>query len=211
MIFIVKEYLNNNRCFTINDIVPFINVRLKKFSINLNYAGIREILKKLINKKFIFEGSKLFKDDVLVNENREKIYEFIKNHPGVYFNRIARELKLSNYILAWHLKILLRFEFIRNKTIHNHETFFNFEMPIKYDDILFFISKEKVEKIIKYLLDFQEGVSKTKISKELKMHSSTVTKYLTTLENMKIINSKKLSNKTIFFLNERYYYEVLRG
>ena len=107
---ITQEYLNKNRCFNLENIIPYINVRLKKFSISLNYEGIREILKSLIKKKLILERSKLTKNDILNNTNRKKIYDFITNNPGVYFNRIARELDLSNYILAWHIKILMKFE-----------------------------------------------------------------------------------------------------
>jgi predicted transcriptional regulator len=210
VIFIIKEYLNKNRCFKINDIIPFINTRLKKFSVNLNYSGIREVLKSLVKKKLIFEGSKLIKDDVLNNENRKKIYEFIQHHPGVYFNRIAKQLNLSNYILAWHLKMLMKFELIRSKYIENHEAFFDINVPGVNDYILFSISKEKVEKIIEYLLYYQEGASKTKLSRDLNMHTSTVSKYLKTLEKSKLVKNKKLSRKINYTLDEKRYHKILR-
>ena len=209
VIFIIKEYLNKNRCFKVKDIVPFINVRLKKFSIDLNYNGIREILNSLIKRKLVYEGSKLIKDSVLDNENRKEIFESIKSHPGIYFNRIAKQLNLSNYILAWHLKILLKFEYIRSKFIENHEIFFEMNLESDNDEILYFISKEKSEEVINYLLLNQEGATRTKMSQDLKFHSSTVTLYVKKLEKYGILLKKELSNKTIYFVNERYYYEIL--
>ena len=106
-----------NRYFTLEDIVPFINVRIKKFSINLNYVGIREILRSLIKKKQILERSKLTREEILDNHNRREIFTFINENPGVYFNQIANKLNLSNYILAWHIKILLKFNYIRSKYV----------------------------------------------------------------------------------------------
>ena len=110
VLFIVQEYLNKNRYFTIDDIIPFINSRLRELSINLNFSGIKEVLKSLIKKKLIFERSKLSKNQILNNENRKMINDYIRKNPGVYFNQIAKNLNLSNYLLGWHLKILLKFK-----------------------------------------------------------------------------------------------------
>jgi len=41
VLFIVQEYLNKNRYFTVDDIIPFINSRLRELSINLNFSGIK--------------------------------------------------------------------------------------------------------------------------------------------------------------------------
>ncbi len=202
---IVQEYLNKNRYFTIDDVVPFINVRIKK-TININYTGIREILKSLIKKKMILERSKLVKDQILDNENRNKIYSYIKDNPGIYFNQIAKNLYLSNYILAWHLKILSQFDFIRSKYIEKHEAFFDTNRNPDDYEILFLVSREKSKKIIDFLLHYQEGSSKTQLSKELKMHSSTVSNYVGKLEQAGVLLKKNLSKKTIYFVNERYYY-----
>ncbi|MHA1489566.1 MAG: hypothetical protein ACTSRI_07920 [Promethearchaeota archaeon] len=213
MLHLIQEYLNKNRCFTIDNIIPFINVGLKKYSNNINYAGIREILKSLIKKKQIVEGSKLIKDEILNNENRKKIFNYISKNPGVYFNRVAKKLDLSNYILAWHIKILLKFNFIRSEEIENHEVFFNLNLqsdPDK-DYLLSLISKEKVRKIIKFLKYNQEGCSKTQMSKALHMHSTTIANYVEKLDKYGILLKKRLANKTLFFFNEKYYRKVLKN
>lgn len=210
VLFIVQEYLNKNRYFTIEKIVPFINVRLKKFSINLNYAGIKEILKTLIKKKDILERSKLTREDILNNPNREKIFNTIKDNPGIYFNRLARKLNLSNYILAWHIKMLSNFNYIRSSYFEKHEAFFEADLKTENDELLFFVSKEKSKQLIDFLINNQEGATKTKLSRELRMHSSTVSNYVNKLEKYGILLKKKLPNKTIYFINERYYYDIQR-
>jgi len=206
---IIQNYLNKNRCFRIEQIVPFIKLRLKESSINLNRRGIREILGSLIKKKKILERSKLVRDDVLNNMNRRKIFNFICENPGVNFNKIAKKLQLSNYVLAWHIKILIKFEFIRTKVIKNHETFFNADLPTDKDEEFFYISNEKSKIIINYLIQNQEGCHKTQIGKDLNMHSSTVLKYVNKLEKYRILLKKQLSRKKIYFLNESVYSKIM--
>ncbi|TFG06211.1 MAG: hypothetical protein EU539_08205 [Promethearchaeota archaeon] len=188
--------------------MPFINSRLRELSIHLNYSGIKIILKTLIKKKLIFERSKLTKDQVLENENRVLIHDYICDHPGVYFNQIAKELGLSNYLLGWHIKMLLKFGFIRTKQIDNHEVFFNINLEEKNDEFYYCTSKEKSQGIINYMLDNVEGITKTHLSKELSMHLTTLSKYLKKLCKLNLIFRKKVKNRTIYFLNDEFYHEM---
>ncbi|MFW9987278.1 MAG: hypothetical protein ACFFC3_01330, partial [Candidatus Odinarchaeota archaeon] len=128
---VVKEYLNKNRYFNINEIIPFIIARFRTASRNINISGIEEILRSLVRKKIIVEGSKLSREDILKNQKRKLIYEFIVSNPGVYFNIMIRELKISNHVVVWHLKILLKFNFIKTVRIENHDIYFDFTYNLK--------------------------------------------------------------------------------
>jgi len=208
---IVQEYLNQNRFFNFNDVIPFIQFRLKKFSINLNQTGIREVLKSLVNKKLIIEKSKFTNENVLENENRKRIYDYICENPGIYFNPIAQNLHLSNYILAWHIKILMNFNFIRSKVIENHEAFFEYNLAPSNDYIYFIISKTKAKRIIDFLIQQQNGASKTELSKELEMHSNTISNYIKSFEEYGLVLKKKLSRKTLYSINYRFYYSLINN
>ncbi|MFX0139854.1 MAG: winged helix-turn-helix transcriptional regulator [Candidatus Hodarchaeota archaeon] len=205
---IIQNYLNKNRCFRIEQIIPIINMQLNKFSLNLSYSGIRKVLESLIKKKKILERSKLVRREILNNKNRLKIFNFICKNPGVNFNQIAKKLRLSNYILAWHIKILIKFEFIRSTIIENHEAFFDINLSTDNDEEFFFLSKEKSKRLINFLLKNQEGCYKTQICNNLNMHSTTLSKYIKKLEEFKLLSKKKLSKKMLYFLNERVYYNI---
>ena len=159
----------------------------------------------------IFERSKLTKNQILNNENREKIYTYICENPGVYFYQIAKTLKLSNYILGWHIKMLLKFNFIRSKEIDNHEVFFDINLGDDYDELYYFISKEKSKIIINFLIENPEGTTKTRISRELKIHPKTASKYIKSLEVLNLLLKKKETKKTLYFLNEPFYLQVSKN
>ncbi|KKN37053.1 hypothetical protein LCGC14_0767530, partial [marine sediment metagenome] len=118
---VVQEYLNKNRYFDVNEITPFIVSRFRLSSININIKGIEEILRSLVKKKIIVEGSKLSIDEILNNEKRKIIYQFILNNPGTYFYKIVTQLGISNHVVVWHLKMLLKFDLIQVEKVENHD------------------------------------------------------------------------------------------
>ena len=202
---VVQEYLNKNRYFNMNEIIPFIISRFRNASININISGIEDILRALVKKNLIVEGSKLSIKDVLQNQKRKGIYEYILENPGIYFNRIVRELDISNHVVVWHLNILLKFRFIRKAKFENHDLYFDSNFDEKELKLKYITSKEKGKNIIEYLKEFDFGVTKTQISKELKMHINTVAKYLKKFEQIGIVVSKKVSKRILFFLSEDFF------
>ncbi|MFX1455239.1 MAG: hypothetical protein ACFFDB_07665 [Promethearchaeota archaeon] len=200
----VREYLNKNRYFNINDILPFIHARFKMASININLRGIEDILRGLVKKKLLIEGSKLTKDDILTNKKRKQIYLFIVENPGTYFNKIVKSLAMSNHIVIWHLSMLLKFNYIKSEMIDNHQIFFEVKFNLKNVKVNYFTSKEKSKLIIKYLKNNDLGITKTKLSSDLNIHINTAKKYLDFLENFNVVTRKNLSNKILYFLNEDF-------
>lgn len=202
---IINEYLDKNRFFSVNDILPFISSRFAKSSINININGIRTILKSLIEKNFIVEGSKLTRNEILSNFNRKKIYEYIQKNPGAHFYNIVSNLDLNIPVVEWHLNILIKFMYINKEKIEKTDTYFDVNVKSEDRMIIYYISKDKCKQIINFLKENQEGMTRYQISEQLNMHSTTVTKYTDKLHEIGILAKKPLSNKTLFFLNNENY------
>lgn len=207
---IVQEYLNKNRTFNKTEIIPFINAKIVKTNNNISYNGIHEILKSLVEKDIIVEGSKLIKYNVLLNLNRKRIYEHIINNPGVHFNKIVKILNISVFSVEWHLNVLIKFNLLRKAKIESFDAYYDSKLPPKNDKIYHIISRDKCNKIIQYLRENNEGYSKNYISKELKIHSNTISKYIEKLDEFGLLKKKRLSNKTLYFLNEDYYTSLIK-
>ncbi|MHA2394252.1 MAG: hypothetical protein ACXAEX_20135 [Promethearchaeota archaeon] len=199
---IVQEYLNQNKFFNMKKVIYFIESNLKTESVDLNYRAIEEILRSLVKKKLILEGTRLSRNDILNNETRKQIYEFIKENPGVYFNRIVRELEIHKPVIIWHVDMLEKFAFIRREEFENHEVFFEVNLDENDNKFRFFTAKEKSRKIIEYLRQHDYGITKTHLSTDLGMHHNTISKYLQMLEDFNVIIKKKTYKKILYFLNE---------
>ncbi len=201
---IIQEYLNKNRWFNAKKIIPFINSRFKLGGVNINREGIETILKTLVNKKLIVEGSKLTKDMILLNTTREKIYNHIKKNPGCFFLKIVKELSLPYNVVIWHLEILTEFQFVKKEAYGNHEIYFDFKIDLKRAKKNFLTFNEKSKKIMEYLKHLDGGITKNQLASDLKMHLNTVSKYLEELLISDLIVKESLSNKTLYFLKDKF-------
>lgn len=199
---IVQEYLNQNKFFNMKKVIYFIDSKLKMELIDLNYRAIEEILCSLVKKKLIVEGTKISRNEILSNETRKKIYDFIIKNPGVYFNRIVRELEINKPVVVWHVDILEKFAFIKREEFENHEIFFEMDFDENNNKFRFLTTREKSRKIIEYLKFHDYGITKTHLSTDLGMHHNTISKYLHILEDFNVVIKKKTYKKTLYFLNE---------
>ncbi|MGQ4875901.1 MAG: winged helix-turn-helix transcriptional regulator, partial [Promethearchaeia archaeon] len=83
-------------------------------------------------------------EEVLENENRNKIINLILDEPGIHFNELLRKTQLSPGNLVWHLEILERYKIISKKIIGKFLAYFPYynQNPISNLDLS--LSKSKV-------------------------------------------------------------------
>ena len=197
---IVQEFMSKNRTCNKDSLINYINAVFGNSDINLSKKGIIMILNSLFEMNIIVEGSKLLKTDVLLNPNRKKIYDYVLRNPGDHFMEIVRNVKFSNYLVKWHLDTLERFSFIKKEKIENYDAYYNFNFNSEDIIITHFLSRNKSKQILSFISK-NEGVTKYKISKELGMHQTTISKYVLKFEEFGLIYSKKYSNKVLYFLS----------
>lgn len=196
---VIIEYLDDNKAFRLNDILPFISSRFAATSKNINMDGIKKILNSLIKKKVVVEGSKLTRDSVLDNQNRFELYSFIKRNPGLYFNSIIERTHVSKYVVYTHLQVLMKFGLIKSEKIDNNVIYFDSSLPLEVVMPIHFASKKKTKKIMSYLKENNIGVTKTQISNDLGIHLTTTEKYLEILVKYDYIIKEKISGKMLYF------------
>jgi predicted transcriptional regulator len=201
----VCEYVNKNRPFEKEKVIPFVSSRFSKIRININDLGIKTALDSLINKRIIVEGSKLLKNNILSNSNRALLYNIIKCNPGIHFTRLVKTSGLNNFLVKWHLEKLIEFNLVKKEKVDNFEAYFDSNLKCKNYEIIHIISREKCSKILEFLQDNQEGYTKTHISKKLSIHPNTVQKYVEKLESFNLIIKIKSSGNTLYLLNEKDY------
>ncbi|MFW9829066.1 MAG: winged helix-turn-helix transcriptional regulator [Candidatus Thorarchaeota archaeon] len=95
--------------------------------------------------------------------------------------------------------------YICKEKFENKETYFDVNVKTEDRMIIYLISRDKCKEIINLLKEHQEGITKTQISEQLNMHSTTVTKYTNKLHEEGILSKKPLANKTLYFLNYENY------
>ena len=206
---LVKEYLTKKTFFSIIDIIEFVSNRVR-LNPNLNRNKIELIIKSLIKKRIIIPGTKLMKNNIIENPKRNEIYNYIKKRPS-NINEIMRALKIGSNQALWHLSCLEKFEFVRSKKLNNHRIFFKFDSNPKLDKFYHYMKKDIVLKIIDFMLKEDKPLKITEIANGTKKNHTTIKKYINILENLKLIETEKEKNRTIFKLDKKKYAKVRKS
>mgnify|MGYP006294758259 CR=1 FL=1 len=196
---LIVEYLKDKRELKLDSVVPYLKNKLRTSHLDINNEIIINILRSLIQQKLIVEGSRLVRYDVLNNSKRREIYRFIVNNPGVYHYEIIKELDISSHAVIWHLRVLKNFKLIKETSIDNHDLYFEKALSLYEVRKKYLMRREKSQEIISALNEVSDGMTKTALSRTLNMHLNTVKKYLKALQEIEILERKKMGNKTLYF------------
>ncbi|MBA7679418.1 hypothetical protein ES703_87710 [subsurface metagenome] len=167
---LIKEYLKKKPFFSIEDIVVFINNRVKS-NPYLNKNSIELIIKNLIKKRILIPGTKLMKNNIIEQPIRNEIYNYIKKNPS-NINQIMRAINIGSNQALWHLSCLEKFRFTRSKKIDNQKIIFEYDSNPEYDMLFFYLKQDIVQEIIDFMIKENKTLKRTEISTGLNIKKS---------------------------------------
>ncbi|HME51395.1 MAG TPA: hypothetical protein VKM55_04205 [Candidatus Lokiarchaeia archaeon] len=132
-------------------------------SVKLYYACAREIkesdnvdvmraIDDLIRHKVLFPGKATSREGVLANTCRKKILDTIKAEPGIYFSKVRETIGIDSNTLMWHLKMLEKFDFIRQEKFGNSTVFFEKFQDKDLDLLHYYMHKDSSIDIFKQVI-----------------------------------------------------------
>jgi DNA-binding transcriptional ArsR family regulator len=199
---IAKEYLQKHPHFTKDELITVC-----KRASKLPDKEITMILEYFIHKKVFVAGSRLTSENVLKNEIRNQMCDYISKNPGTNFTQILNYYKIGPYEARWHLEMLKRFELIREQKFEKYSVYFHKNFPSDKDLIVFTLRNANVFRI--YLCLKDQPFKVTDLSKILELHHSTVQYHLQKLQkvNLSKVNPDNLYSINTEFLHflEQYY------
>ena len=138
-------------------------------------------------------------EQVLENENRDKIITLILEQPGVHFNEILRELDISAGTLVWHLDILETFKVIQKQRIGQYLVYYPYTVrnPISKLDLKLRKSRTTLE--ILQLINDNPGMYQNQIAHRMDLNHKTIKYHIDKLIESELILAKKKGRKNLFF------------
>lgn len=194
----LSDFVKRSKDVQLNTLLPHcFRVFEKKYS----EEALTKAVSNLIKKRYFIQGSFLTKQEILQNNVRKNLLQYIQINPGAYNRLIRRELNLGSNEFNWHIGMLERFGFIK-KVSFNEKNFGYFEnktfMGHEFD--LYLLRNEKTARILKYLE--LNTTTLSQIAKDLEMHYSTVQKHLEILVKRELVKLKHDSKHSVYELND---------
>jgi len=143
--------------------------------------------------------SKLRHDDVLNNEIREDIYDFILENPGSHFRSILTELALSNGTLSHHLNTLEREDFIKSERDGSLRRYY----PKGRRLVGEVYDLNDVQKKIMGVVAKNPGISQKEVATAVEVSQPTAHYHLTALRNARLIELRREGKRQKCFIVRR--------
>lgn len=140
-------------------------------------------------------------DEVLENDNRNKIIDLILNEPGIHFNELLRKTGLAAGNLVWHLDILLTYKIIGKKRIGNFLVYFPYYQKNPISNIDLKLQKSKLTLEILELIEKNPGIWNNLITKRMKVDHKTILYHLNKLKDLGLLYIQKEGRKKKLFPN----------
>ncbi len=146
-------------------------------------------------------------EDVLENENRNKIIDLVLEEPGIHFNELLRKTELSAGNLAWHLDILETYKVIGKKRIERYLVYFPYYPKNPLSNIDLKLRKSELTLKILEMIEEEPGIYNNRISKDLRVDHKTIHYHINKLVDLNLINIKLEGKKKKLYpnLDSEYY------
>jgi predicted transcriptional regulator len=174
--------------------------RLAKQSLADSKEEISAAIYDLVIKKYIVIGSKITKNQVLLNEKRFRIHEYISQNPGCHLNEIKAFINLKGQLVKWHLAILEKFDFVFSVTYLKYLAFF----PKEFDRTLivpYLTLKNANANAIFSTLWANPGLTLSDLRPLISLDLPTLKYHLQKLVESKVIEIQEVNQHSHYFLN----------
>ena len=99
-----------------------------------------------------------------INNNRDLIYQYVKNYPGSHLRKISKHLSLGIGNIQYHLDALEKIGNIKSRKITRYKVYYDVGvLGGRHESILAILQQETPRSILLYLIE-NPGASQTEIA-----------------------------------------------
>jgi len=192
---IAKELIKENKILKLKKLY---NIAVR--SLDISTGDILDIIQFLNNNKILIDGSKHTRETILLNLYRKKIYYMIDSFNGATFSYLREKIFTDHSgsagQLLWHLKMLIKFKYIKKIKVGNYSLFLPLDLEDDFGKLCFFM-KDELNRDIIILFMNHEKIKKPHVYKEINFKRENVNYRLKILMEHQILIYKDESTKEL--------------
>jgi predicted transcriptional regulator len=139
----------------------------------------------------------LFREEILENEYRRKIFEFIKHNPGLHFRELQRQLQISLSTLDYHLDYLVRKGILSREEDGYYTRFYDVRLTNSDKKILKILRQKRMREILLITLS-KVKVKYQMLLDDLSIPPSTLSFYLKRLVDLGILLRHQIGRESMY-------------
>lgn len=139
----------------------------------------------------------MFKEEILENENRRKIYDIIEVNPGTHLRELQRILDMPLTTLEYHLSYMVRKRILYSETDTHYKRYYARPLDREDKKVLSALRQKRLREIVFLVLTNQKAKYQY-LGDCLKLPHSTLSFYLKYLVEKGILAKEKIGYETIY-------------
>ena len=143
----------------------------------------------------------MFKDEILENENRRKIYSIVEKNPGIHLRELQRLLDIPLTTLEYHLSYMVRKKIVFGETEGHYKRYYTKPLDKEDKKILSALRQKRIREIVITVIA-NEKAKYQYLSDYLKLPHSTLSFYLKYLVEKEILERNKVGYETIYTVKD---------
>jgi predicted transcriptional regulator len=143
----------------------------------------------------------MFKDEILENENRHKIYRVIEANQGIHLRELQRVTNLPLTTLDYHLTYMARKGIIYSETEGHFKRYYTKPLDNQDKKVLSALRQNKLREIVLFVMS-NKKVKYQQLSEYFKLPHSTLSCYLKSLVDNSILIKEKIGYETIYIVKD---------
>jgi predicted transcriptional regulator len=135
-------------------------------------------------------------------ENRRLIFNYILTNPGTHLRKISRDLNIYLSTLRYHLDYLEDKGLISSKMENNLKIYFpSGKLDLKERNLAPLLQQKRFRDIIVIIID-SPGSTSSQIADKLSLKPSTISKYMSILEDRGILGCEKIGREKKYHVKD---------
>jgi predicted transcriptional regulator len=143
----------------------------------------------------------MFKDEILENEKRRKIYHIIEANQGIHLRELQRVTNLPLTTLDYHLTYMARKGIIYSETEGHFKRYYTKPLDNQDKKVLSALRQNKLREIVLFVMSNKKAKFQ-QLSEYFKLPHSTVSCYLKSLVDNSILIKEKIGYETIYTVKD---------
>ena len=143
----------------------------------------------------------MFKNEILANENRRKIYAVIEENPGVHLRELQRVLSMPLTTLEYHLGYMVRKKIVFGETDAQYKRYYAKPLDREDKKVLSALRQRKLREIV-FIVLVNGKVRYQFLAEHLKLPHSTLSLYLKYLVDNTILAREKIGYENMYTVQD---------
>src|SRR4030066_443911 len=143
----------------------------------------------------------MFKDEILANENRRKVYSVIETNPGIHMRELQRVLNMPLTTLEYHLTYMSRKKIVFKESDSHYKRYYVRPLDSEDKKILSALRQKKMREIVFIILKNKKAKYQS-LADQLNLPKSTLSFYLKFLIENMVLAKEKIGYENIYTVRD---------